>query len=108
MINKIIQIILSSIFLLMVSIAGIQAAQLGTLPTTSWENKFGDAEYSYYNRAAVFSPKDSELFIAGIYRSSAKDAPIFPEAIWIWKIDDKGEKIIDLKLKNPADDAKKD
>lgn len=83
------------------------ADMIDTLPTTLWENKFGDADYSYHNRAAVLSPIDSGLFIAGEYTSSARGVPTVTEGLWVWKVNPVGEKIIDLKLKNPADDAKK-
>lgn len=83
------------------------AGLIDTLPNTLWENKFGDAEYSYHNKAAFLSPKDSGLFIAGEYTSSARGVPTVTEGLWVWKVNPAGEKIIDLKLKNPADDAKK-
>jgi len=85
----------------------VHADTINTLSNTLWESKFGDSEYSYYNRAVFFSPKDSGLFIAGEYTTSVKGVPTVTEGLWVWKINASGEKVIDLKLKNPADDADK-
>lgn len=100
-----------SIFIFLISLMYCidlsEAAPIETLTNTIWELKFGDTVYSYYNRAVVLSPKDSGLFIAGEYITLAKGMPTITEGLWVWKVNPAGEKIIDLKLKNPADDAKK-
>lgn len=80
-------------------------AQIGKLPTV-WDNKYGDEIYAYENKATAFSPIEKTLCIAGIYSSYEKTKKT-TEGLWIWKINPAGEKIIDVKLKNPVDDAKK-
>lgn len=83
----------------------VNASDIGKLPTV-WDNKYGDEMYAYENRTTAFSPTDNTLYIAGIYSLYDRNKKNI-EGIWIWKINAAGEKVVDLRLKNPADDTKK-
>lgn len=83
------------------------ASDVVTLSKTIWERNFGDADYMYQNKAMAFSSKDSALFIAGTYSTSGKGIPTKVDGIWIWKINDAGERAMDVRLKNIPDKESK-
>ncbi len=82
----------------------LYAGEIDTLPKTGWERKFGDADYTYQNKSIAVAANDNSLFIAGIFSStdrakSQRDVM----GIWIWKINDDGEKKLDIRVKNTQD-----
>ena len=75
--------------------------QADTLTNSIWERKFGDVNYSYRNRLLATSPADNALSVAGVYSSVAKRKTMIDvEGIWIWKINENGDKITDIRLDN--------
>ena len=73
--------------------------QLDSLPTTAWEQYYGDLDIVCQNRFASLTPQSKELVVAGDSEMVNKDISQ-NEGIFIWKINSKGEKISDLNLKD--------
>lgn len=75
------------------------AGQVDVITNAIWERKFGDANYSYQNRVVTTSRADNTLFVAGVYSSVARSKSLIDiEGIWIWKINENGEKLSDFKF----------
>lgn len=88
------------------SISYVNAEQLESISGLVWDKRFGDVDYSYQNRILAVPPKGTILQVAGIYSTAEKGNPEKVEGLWIWKINEAGEKVSDLRIKN-ADKVEK-
>jgi len=81
-------------------LANAQENRLDKLQNKEWEAVFGDNKYSYLKSAAIADPKDGSIYISGHYLLAEQIVPPVVEGLWIWKINSKGEKVIDVRIVN--------
>jgi len=79
----------------------LHAGPIEVLSDIEWEQHFGDKKYSYQNKSLTFSPDGKELIVGGMYSTGRRQSDI--EGVWVWKINDKGTRIADIKLENKKD-----
>lgn len=92
-------IILTVIFLSSVNNAlsdSIPVTKIDTLPNLSWERVYNDKYYKI--SIATINPKSKELVLAGNVNNFRTDIQKI-KGIWIWKINNDGNKIADVTLK---------
>lgn len=69
------------------------------LPGLEWERRLGDDKFRHIVQAITLSEKDSSIWIAGT--SSLAERVGEAVRFWVWKLNDKGQKIQEIEFNNP-------
>lgn len=94
-----------SLVILMVSLGALTFAEQIALdlPGFEWERRFGEDRFQNTPTAIEISP-DGVLTIAGSSGLASNFEGNY--SLWLWKINQKGEKIHEFEIRNPTQDAK--